>query len=123
MDNSTAQIRLRLLSLLGRALHWRPASLAVFISLHPAYVLTYYSPTAYLRFPLIGHLEGYYLGHGSWDGVEAVFQSHHEFPPEYTVLLDEDNRVVLDGGQDSASMVGSIFEFHARDIKLHLQAK
>ncbi len=122
MDNSTAQIRLRLLSLLGRAfVGVLLLSLFLFLFI-TAYVLTYYSPTAYLRFPLIGHLEGYYLGHGSWGGVEVVFQNHHEFPPEYTVLLDEENRIILDGGLASVSTVGSIFEFGAHDLRLRLQA-
>jgi two-component system OmpR family sensor kinase/two-component system sensor histidine kinase BaeS len=123
MKSSVNPIRRRLLSLLGRAfVGVLLLSLFLFFVI-TAYVVTYYPQTNNIRFPIIAHLEGYYLGHGNWDGVEAVFQLHNEFPPERTLLLDQDNRVVLDGGLASVSTVGSIYESGPRDIQLPLQVK
>ena len=113
---SVSQIRLRLLSLLGRAFLGVLLLLLILFPIITAYVLTNFSETASLRFPLIGYLEGYYEGRGSWDGVESAFQLFDAFPPEYTLLLDKDDRIILDGGRASVSTVGSIYEFSATDI-------
>ena len=117
---SIHQIRLRLLSLLGRAFLGVLLLLMFLFPIITAYVLTNYSQTASLRFPLIGHLEGYYQGRGNWDGIEAIFLSYDAFPPEYTLLLDKDSRIILDGGRASVSTVGSVYEFAATDISFPL---
>lgn len=119
--NSVHQIRFRLLSLLGRAFLSVLLLLLILFPLITAYVLTNYSETAVLRFPLVGFLEGYYQGRGSWDGIEAEFQAYDSFPPEYTLLLDDEDRIVLDGGLASASTVGSHYEFNTSDIRFVLQ--
>ena len=119
---SISQIRLRLLSLLGRAFFGVLLLLMILFPIITAYVLTNFSETASLRFPLIGHLEGYYQGRGNWDEVESVFRSFDAFPPEYTLLLDKDDRIILDGGRDSVSTVGSLYHFDATDIKFQLNA-
>ncbi|MCS6910069.1 MAG: ATP-binding protein [Anaerolineales bacterium] len=49
-------------------------------------------------------LEGYYIGRGSWDGVEALAQS--EGWGDMVVVVDADNRVVLDGGRVDTPRVG-----------------
>lgn len=116
MKSSVGQIRYRLLLLLGRAFLGVLFFLMILFPIVTAFVLTNYSETASMRFPLIGHLEGYYQGRGSWDGVESVFRLYDDFPPEYTLLLDEENRVILDGGLASASTVGSRYEFDRADI-------
>ena len=117
---SVSQIRLRLLSLLGRAFLGVLLFLMILFPIITAFVLTNYSETASLRFPLIGHLEGYYQGRGSWDGVELAFQLYDDFPPEYTLLLDKEDRIILDGGLASVSTVGSRYEFAAADIAFPL---
>ena len=119
---SISQIRLRLLSLLGRAFFGVLLLLMILFPIITAYVLTNFSETASLRFPLIGHLEGYYQGRGNWDEVESVFRSFDAFPPEFTLLLDKDDRIILDGGRDSVSTVGSLYHFDATDIKFQLNA-
>ncbi len=119
---SVRQIRLRLLSLLGRAFLGVLLFLMILFPIITAFVLTNYSETASLRFPLIGHLEGYYQGRGSWDGVELAFQLYDDFPPEYTLLLDEVDRIILDGGLASVSTVGSRYEFAAADIAFPLNS-
>ncbi len=118
--NSVRQIRFRLLSLLGRAFIAVLLVLLILFPLVTAYVLTNYSDAAILRFPLVGYLEGYYQGRGSWDGIEAQFLAYDNFPPEYTLLLDEEDRIILDGGLASASTVGSRYEFDTGDIRFQL---
>lgn len=118
--NSVRQIRLRLLTLLGRAFLAVLLLLMVLFPLVTAYVLTNYTSAAGMRFPLIGYLEGYYQGHGGWDGIEAEFQTYDSFPPEYTLLLDKDDRILLDGGVASAATVGSRYNFKTSDIRFQL---
>ena len=118
---SVDQIRQRLLLLLGRAFLSALLLLIFLLPIITAFALTNYSEKASLRFPLIGYLEGYYQGHGSWDGIESVFQTFDSFPPEYTLLLDENNRIILDGGQASVSTVGSSYQFSSTDVKFQLQ--
>jgi hypothetical protein len=122
MKSSVHQIRLRLLSLLGSAF---VSVLLILILLFPpvtAYVLTNLPEASNLRFPILGYIEGYYLGNGGWDGVGEVLQFYDDFPPEYTILLDKDNRIILDSGSASASTVGSIYEMSGHDIALSLIA-
>lgn len=119
---SANQIRSRLLLMLGRAFLSVLLFLILLFPIITAFVLTNYSEKASLRFPLVSSLEGFYRGRGSWDGVESVFQRFDSFPPEFTLLLDADNRIILDGGQASVSTVGSRFEFDSTDIKFQLYA-
>ncbi|MBI5946411.1 MAG: HAMP domain-containing protein [Chloroflexi bacterium] len=118
---SANQIRSRLLLLLGRAFLGVLLFLILLFPIITAFVLTNYSERASLRFPLVSSLEGFYQGRGSWDGVESVFQRFDSFPPEYTLLLDADHRIILDGGQASASTVGSSYQFSSSDVKFQLQ--
>ncbi len=120
--NSVHQIRLRLLSLLGRAFLSVMLLLMILFPLITAYVLTNYTSAATPRLPLIGYLEGYYQGHGNWDGAETAFQSYDSFPVEYTLLLDQDGRIILDGGRASASTVGSRYELTSSDIHFPLRS-
>ena len=120
MKSSVAQIRLRLLSLLSRAFLTVLLLLMILFPLITAYVLTNYTGTASLRFPLIGYLEGYYQGRGNWEGIETSFHTYDSFPPEYTLLLDEEDRIILDGGLSTASTVGSRYESGVGDIRFQL---
>jgi len=122
MKSSVHQIRLRLLSLLGRAFFGVLLILLLLLPPTTAYVLTNYPQASNQRFPVLGYLEGYYLGHGSWDGVDGILQFYDDFPPEFTILLDHENRIILDGGLASASTVGSIYELGTHDIALPLIA-
>jgi len=119
---SVNQIRLRLLLLLGRAFLGALFILVFFLPIITALVLTNFSESASLRFPLIGNLEGYYEGRGNWDGIETTFQYFDSFPPQYTLLLDENNRIVLDRGQASVSTVGSRYELNSTDLGFQLSA-
>ncbi len=119
---SIHQIRLRLLSLLGRTFVGVLLLLLILFPLATAFVLTNYSETASVRLPLIGYLEGYYQGHGSWDGVETAFLTYDSFPAEFTLLLDRDDRILLDGGLAAVSTVGSRYELDLTDLRFPLVA-
>lgn len=76
----------------------------------------YRSPTSIL-------LETYYLGHGSWDGVESILEertntSIRALRPDWerTVLLDADGRVVLDHGSVNTPRIGTIFTPTASEL-------
>lgn len=123
MKSSVAQIRQRLLVLLGRAFVGVLLFFLILFPLGTGYFLTNISSTeTSLRLPVIGYLEGYYLARGNWDGVGTAFQTYDEFPQEYTVLLDVDNRIILDGGIATTSRVGTIYEAVPGDIRLALTA-
>ncbi len=71
---------------------------------------------------LANALEGYYLGHGSWEGVEVVFESSRLLKSLNTILLDQDQRIILDRRSDSVAAVGSRYEFGERDVVISLTA-
>ncbi len=68
-------------------------------------------PSLPQRAPAQQVLEAYYLGHGSWEGVEAAVRlatgDQDGWPPWGSVLLlDETGRVVLDHGRADGPLVG-----------------
>jgi signal transduction histidine kinase len=80
----------------------------------------YLSPTAII-------LETYYLGHGSWQGVEAVLEertntSIQALQPDWerTILLDANRRVLLDHGSATSLLVGTVFTPQSNEINLPL---
>ena len=71
-QSSIGEIRIRLFLLLGRAFVIVLGLSVVFFLVGVSYLLT--APPNRLIMPSVNYLEGYYLGHGSWEGVETVFQ-------------------------------------------------
>jgi signal transduction histidine kinase len=70
----------------------------------------------FYRLPTAILLETYYLGHGSWQGVESVLEertniSIRAFRTDWqrTILLDSSGRVVLDHGLADSPRVGTIY--------------
>jgi len=115
--NSIQSIRRRLLMLLLRAFGivvFLTVILILFVSAVSIGTNTrrnpfYISPTAII-------LETYYLGHGSWQGVQAVLEerantSIRALRPDWeqTILLDASGRVVLDHGNANSPRVGIIY--------------
>ena len=122
MKSSVHDIRRRLLTLLLRVFLAVIILLLLFFFAFTGYILAYQPDLAQIRFPFISALEGYYAGHGSWDGVEAVLTHDRFVPVENTILLDEEQRIVLDRGSDSAPGVGSPFELTPQDAAFILRA-
>jgi two-component system sensor histidine kinase BaeS len=66
--------------------------------------------------PLASTLEAYYLGHGSWDGVEEIFGGNTSFSGarmqhlwHLNVLVDNDGMVILDNGKKPVRESGIIY--------------
>src|SRR5512139_1159850 len=110
-------IRRRLLILLLRAFGIVVFLTVLFILLVAAVVVArntrdnpfYRSPTAII-------LETYYLGHGSWQGVESVLEertstSIRALRPDWvrTIVLDAQGNVILDHGSIISPLVGTQF--------------
>ncbi len=126
--HSIESIRRRLLFLLLRAFSIVVFLTVLFILIVSSIVIArnagdnplYRSPTAIL-------LETYYLGHGSWEGVEAVMEertntSVRALRPDWerTVLLDAQGRVVLDHGSTNTPLIGTVFTPGVNETSLPL---
>jgi signal transduction histidine kinase len=121
MKSSVYDIRIRLLTLLVRAF-----VLVLFLSLFFflavfSYFLT--SPTSNFPMPFSGVLQGYYIGHGSWDGVAIAFDANSELKSLDAILLDKEQRIILDRRPDSASTIGSSYEIQHGDIVFPLNVQ
>ncbi len=119
MHSSVREIRTRLLYLLVRAFVFvLLLSLIFFLSI-VSYYLT--SQTSSIPMPFTGAIKGYYIGHGNWDGVGAVFDTIDELSSLDTLLLDKDHRIVLDRDSDPVSTVGSSYKLKPNDFALSLE--
>jgi signal transduction histidine kinase len=101
-QNSARLIRRRLFRLLIQAFGIVVSlTVVLLIGLLLALAGVITNPTSGFRLPITRELEAYYLGHGSWDGVDQLV-SHSGQPPNEpadwrdVVLLDTNSRVVLD---------------------------
>ena len=118
MKSSVHEIRARLLMLLIRAfVIVLTLSFLLFLSI-TGYFLAYSSSTP-IPLPFASLLEGYYAGHGGWNGVETIFNQNRQETLQ-PILLDADQRIVLDRRPDSVSTVGSRYEPQHDDIVLKL---
>jgi hypothetical protein len=68
------------------------------------------------RTPTAIVLETYYLGHGSWQGVEAVLEENtntsiRSLRPDWdrTVVVDANGTVIIDHGNTNSPMIGAQF--------------
>jgi signal transduction histidine kinase len=119
MHSSVREIRTRLLSLLIRAFVFVMLLALIFFLSVISYFLT--SQTSPIPIPFTGALQGYYIGHGSWDGVAAAFDSINELNSLDTLLLDKEQRIVLDRDSDPVSMMGSSYKIKPNDFALGLE--
>jgi signal transduction histidine kinase len=125
---STRHIRNRLLLLLLRAFGIVIFLLVVLILLASALVLArntgsnpfYRQPTAIL-------LETYYVGHGSWTGVEVVIgertnASFRAVQPDWdrTSLLDQNGKIIIYHGSTDSPLVGTIYTIQRNERSLPL---
>ncbi len=73
--------------------------------------------------PFSGVFEGYYIGHGSWDGVASAIDSNRDFKSLSTILLDKEQRIIVDRRPGSVSTVGSSYEIRPSDFVFPLNAQ
>lgn len=121
MQTSIGEIRRRLLLLLLRAFVIVLFLSFLFFIFVAGYFLTS-SPNPF-HAQIANSLEGYYLGHGSWEGVETVFDSTRALNSLNTILLDQNQRIILDRRPDPVSTIGSRYEFDDRDVVIKLRAR
>ena len=126
-QSSVHEIRIRLLFLLTRAfVVVLFLSLFFFLTIF-SYFLT--SPSSNFSPPFSGVLQGYYIGHGGWDGVDSAFEANKELKSLRMVLLDKEQRIILDRRTDpstgisSVSTAGSIYEIQRGDIMFPLNVQ
>jgi len=126
MHSSIREIRRRLLNLLLRAFVIVLFLSFLIFTLIIGYFLT--SSSTPVPFPFVSTLEGYYLASGNWQGVETAFDSMPELDSMSTLLLDEEQRIILDQRLDSASdplstlSVGDVYDIQNKDVVFNLSA-
>ena len=120
MQSSVSEIRGRLLVLLSRAFLIVLVLSLLFFTFIIGYFVT--SSSVPGPFSIVNALEGYYLAKGSWDGVESVFASSENLNSMSTILLDNDQRILLDRRPASVSTIGSRYEFQQNDVVFNLMA-
>ena len=80
------------------------------------------------KLPIVSRLEGYYIGHGGWDGVQVILQDASSAPSNQLViiekltLLDAKGRIILDHGAGDSAGVGTIYPSAANGILINLKA-
>ena len=79
------------------------------------------------KLPIVSRLEGYYIGHGGWDGAQVILQDASSAPGNQLVivekltLLDATGRIILDHGASDSASVGTIYQSAANEIILNLK--
>lgn len=126
MHSSIREIRRRLLNLLLRAFVIVLFLSFLIFTLIIGYFLT--SSSTPVSFPFVSTLEGYYLASGNWQGVEVAFDSMAELDAMSTLLLDEEQRIILDQRLGSVSeplstlRVGDSYPVQNKDVIFNLSA-
>ena len=117
MQSSVSEIRSRLLTLLGRAF----IGVLFFIVVVFIAVVGYFLSSGETPFQ-VESLQGYYLGHGSWDGVEQIFVLDNYLNNDnvFPILLDEEQLVILDRTPDSVLVIGARYEIQPNDFAIDI---
>lgn len=119
MQTSIREIRFRLFALLLRAF-----ALVLFLSFIFFIGVTGYFLTASstpIPFPFVTALEGYYAANENWNGVEKIVDADEGFDAVNPILLDEEQRIILDRRPDSVSTVGTRYEISSDDVVIELK--
>lgn len=121
MHPSVSEIRTRLLSLLVRAFVFVLLLTVIFFLFVVGYFVT--AQTSPISMPFIGEFQGYYIGHGNWDGIDASFDSvaDDQLKSLPVLLVDENQRIVLDRDADPATTIGSRYELNPNDFAFPLE--
>lgn len=69
-------------------------------------------------------LQGFYVGRGSWEGIDAVLAGQNNQEPftqrewENVLLLDAQDKVLIDQGRTDTDLVGQVYVFGERDRRI-----
>ena len=130
MDSTARQIRRRIIWLILRAFIG-----VVLVTLLTVIVFTSIAinnnlgESPFNKMPIVSRLEGYYVGHGGWDGAQVILQDaslaagNQLVIVEKLTLLDATGRIVLDHGASDSARVGTIYQSYANEIKLNLNVE
>lgn len=120
MDDSAQQIRLRIFGLILRAFIGVLFATVILVILVTGIAISNninLPPNSQLS--IIPRLEGYYLGHSSWDGVENAAKID-SISPNIT-LLDSAGRIVLFQGSSKTGAVGKLYPVDGTEITFKLK--
>ena len=122
MHPSVSEIRTRLLTLLVRAFVFVLLLTVIFFLFVVGYFVT--AQLSPITMPFIGEFQGYYIGHGNWDGIDASFDAvaDDQLKSLLILLVDENQRIVLDRDADPATTIGSRYELNPNDFAFPLEA-
>lgn len=118
MNNSIQKIRERLLLLLGRAfMVVLFVILTIFLATLGFLLSSSRSP---FQSSITESLTGYYLGRDSWDGVEKVFDLDYRLREAPVVLLNSEQRILLDRRTGSTLSPGEMYEIGRGDVSMDI---
>jgi signal transduction histidine kinase len=122
MNSSVREIRRRLLFLLVRAFGIVVFLSFLFFTIAIGYFLTSSSSPALSD--AVNTLEAYYLGKGSWEGVDEVLVSSNRFESRNNALLVDNNyHLILDRREDPALTIGSTYRVQDNDLVYPLMVR
>lgn len=120
MDDTARQIRQRIIWIILRAfISVILVSMLLIMVLNGIAISNSLAISPIMRLPIFARLEGYYVGHGSWEGVQDVLAT--ENTSSAITLLDMDGRVVIDHGNSAAANLGLPYQATAYDILVDLK--
>jgi signal transduction histidine kinase len=122
MQSSVREIRARLLLLLVRAFVIVLLISFMFFIFTTGYFLTSTSRVS-SPFDSVKTLEKYYLTNGSWQDAESVFAEANGVDLMSPLLLDQNQRIVVDRRSNSMSAVNSTYKFQQDDVIFDLRAR
>lgn len=122
-DSSVRSIRVRLFILLLRAFTVAVLFIVLFILGVVAYFLAFPSSDSFIdRMPIATRLESFYLGRGSWQGVEELITT--DTTPDYhkiwrqSILVDAQNRILIDHGSAKTALIGTQYPVSGQNAVL-----
>jgi len=120
MDDSARQIRLRIIWIILRAFIGVVFGILLLVFLVTGIALSNnLSIPPFSQLPIFSRLEGYYIGHGNWDGVQAALAT--DDTSSGITLLDSDGRVIIDHGYDNTGSIGMPYQTATDDILINLK--
>ena len=121
MQSSVREIRNRLLFLLLRAFVIVVFLSFLFFTIVIGYFLT--SSSSPMQSSMANTLEVYYLAKGSWDGIDELFASYHDFRASDILVLDNDHHLVFDLRENPTTTAGSTYQSQDKDSEYPLTAR
>jgi signal transduction histidine kinase len=121
LDNTAQQIRQRIIRIILSAfVGVFSISLLIIIVITGIVINNSLAISPFNHLPIVAQLEGYYSGRGSWEGVEGILAKD---PLNVDlILLDQNNRIVVDLTEQSTQTTGALYSFAVHDLKIDLVA-